>query len=311
MKSLKFIKNKRHIFSYSGVNKAKILFNIIRLLFYKLINKKFVIVKIYGNKMLLDLRTPGTSQALFVYNKREFLDTEILMKELKHDMNVLDIGANIGYYVLLEASLLDNGKVYAFEPDPRNIEILEKNIKINNFSEKVKLYPYAVAEKDCVRKFSLSEQTNLNSFTRKYGNIGHIEVKCMKLNDFAKEKKINFLRMDIEGYECMAIAGMLDFLREKQDLKLQIELHPSVFNIGEFSFLEELSMLEKFGFRTKYLISAGKARQPKIIQKGYKPIKTVIEGRLSRGLYENIKMEDLLFFLNDETKIVRSILLCK
>jgi len=300
-----------NIFAYTGISKIRIFLNIIRLLFYKLINKTSVITKIHGNKMLLDLKTLGTSEVLFVYGKRELLDTQILIEELKHDMNVLDIGANIGYYVLLEASLLDNGKVYAFEPDPRNIEILEKNIKINNFSEKVSLFPYAVAEKDCVRKFSLSEQTNLNSFTRKYGNIGHIEVKCMKLNDFAKEKKIDFLRMDIEGYECMALAGMMDFLKEKENLKLQIELHPSVFNIGEFSFLEELSMLEKFGFRTKYLISAGKAKQPKILQRGYNPIRVVREGKWGHGLYKDIKMEDLLFFLDDKTKIVRSILLCK
>jgi len=299
------------IFSYTEVSKIRIFLNIIRLLFYKLINKRFVTAKIWNNKMILDLKTPGISQTLFIYNKRELLDNWIIMNEVKDNMNVLDIGANIGFYAILEASLLDNGKVYAFEPDLRNIEILKKNIKLNNFSEKIKLYQYAAAEKDCIRKFNLAEQTNLNSFTKKEEKPGSIKVKCIKLDDFAKEKSIDFIRMDTEGYECMVIAGMMDFLRTKESLKLQIEVHPSMFNIGKFSFPKELKMLEKLGFQVKYLISAGTAKPLQILNKGYKPIKSVKEAKWSHGLYENIKMEDLLFFLDNETKIVRSILLEK
>ena len=301
----------RNIFLYTGISKTRIFLNIIRLLFYKLINKRFVIAKIYNNKMILDLKTPGISQTLFIYNKRELLDIEILMNELKDSMNVLDIGANIGYYALLEASLLDKGKVYAFEPDPRNIEILKKNIKLNNFSEKIELYPYAVAEKNCIKKFYLAKQTNLNSFTRKGKNDDFIEVKCLRLNDFAEEKNIDFIRMDLEGYECMVIAGMIDFLRIKQDLKLLIEVHSVFYDNEKFNFKEKLKTLEKFGFYVKYLVSAGKAKQSEIIQRGYEPIRSAREGSLGHGLYKNIKMEDLLFFLDNKTKIVRSILLEK
>lgn len=307
----KFTKDYKYIFSYSGINKLKIFLNIIKLLFYKLVGKRFVIKEIYGNKMILDLDEPGISKILFLYGKREMLDTDIIRQEVGGNMNVLDVGANIGYYTILEASLLDKGKVYAFEPDPRNIEVLRKNVELNRMAQKISFYPYAVAEKNCTRKFNLSRETNLSSFTREDKKVDSIEVKCIKLDDFAKEKKMDFIRMDIEGYECMVVAGMIDFLREKEDVKLQIEVHPAVFNIGEFSFLKELKMLGEFGFRVKYLISAGTAKPAQIVDKGYKPIKSVREGKWSHGLYENIKMEDLLFFLDNETKIVRSILLEK
>jgi len=310
MKMPIFFKKCKYCFSYDGTSKIRIFLNIIRFLFYKLINKRFVTAKIHGNKMLLDLNV-GMSKSLFICNTRELLDTDIVMNQIKGNMNVLDVGANIGYYTILEASLLNNGKVYAFEPDPRNIEMLKKNIKINNFSQKIKLYPYAAAEKNSIREFNLSEQTNLSSFTRKQENVGSVKVNCVKLNDFAKEKNIDFVRMDIEGYECMVIAGMLDFLRMKQNLKLLIEAHPSAFNIGSFSFIEELDSLKKFGFKVRYLISAGEARPYKIIQRGYKPIKVVKEGERTRGLYENVKMDDLISFLKNNTKIVRSILLEK
>lgn len=300
-----------NIFSYTGISRIRIFLNIIRLLFYKLINKRFVIAKIYNNKMLLDLKTLGISQVLFIYNKRELLDVEILMEELEDNMNVLDIGANIGYYAILEASLLDSGRVYAFEPDPRNIEMLKKNIKLNNFSEKIKLYPYAIAEENCIRKFNLTKRTNLSRFAEKEQGLDSIKVKCLKLNDFAKEKNIDFIRMDIEGYECMALAGMIDFLRIKQDLRLLIEVHSVFYDDERFNFKERLEMLEKFGFSVKYLVSAGLSRPKEIINLGYRPIKTVKEGRSSHGLYKDIKMKDLLTFLDNDTKIIRSIFLEK
>lgn len=311
MRCSKVIKRYKLIFSYSGVSKKKIFLNIIRLRFYKLIGKRFTTEKICGNKMILDLHTAGISSELFVYGKRELLDTWIIMSEVKGNMNIIDIGGNIGYYPILEASLLDNGKVYTFEPDPRNIEILKENIKLNNFSNKIELYPYAVADHDSFKEFYLSQKTNLSSFLKNNKSINSIPVKCIKLDNFEEINKIDFIRMDIEGYECVVIAGMINFLRAQENLKLQIEVHPSAFNIGQFSFPEELKTLEKLGFRVKYLISAGVARPAQIIGKGYKPIKSVIERKLSHGLYENIKMEDLMLFLDNEPKIVRSILLEK
>ena len=94
-------------------------------------------------------------------------------------------------------------------------------------------------------------------------------------------------------------------------MTLQIEVHPSAFNIGEFNFPEELKIMDKLGFKVKYLVSAGTAKPLEIIGKGYNLIKSAQEGKWSHGLYENIKMEDLLFFLSNEPKIVRSIFLEK
>ncbi len=311
MRILKFIKNYKYIFSYSQTSKLEIFLNIIQLLFYKLINKRFVVKEIYKNKMILNLDTPGISKTLFLYGKREILDTDIIINEIKNNMNVLDIGANIGFYVLLESSLLGDGKVYAFEPDPRNIKILERNIRLNNFSDKVKLYPYAIAEKNCIKKFNLYRETNLNSFIKRKEQGTSIDVKCIKLDDFSEIDKIAFIRMDIEGYECLAIDGMIDFLTRKESLKLQIEVHPRYYDNKEFDFNRRLKLLENFGFYVKYLVSAGVAEPEQIINLGYKPIKTAREGKLTHGLYENVKIDDLMNFLKSDIKIVRSILLEK
>src|SRR6266540_1502535 len=47
---------------------------------------------------------------------------------LKADMNIVDIGANLGYFTVIAAGRVGaSGKVFAFEPDPHNFVLLEKN----------------------------------------------------------------------------------------------------------------------------------------------------------------------------------------
>ena len=50
-------------------------------------------------------------------------------------MTVVDIGANYGSYTLIASKLVGNdGRVYAFEPEPGNYDILVKNIEMNGYT---------------------------------------------------------------------------------------------------------------------------------------------------------------------------------
>ena len=305
------LKEIKSIFSYDHIGIVEILINIIKLLFYKLVGKRFVIKKIFGNKFILDLNTGGMSKFLFIYGKREILDTDLIREEIKGDMNILEAGANIGYYAILEASLIGNGHIYAFEPDPRNLELLRKNVEINNFSNKISIYSAAISDKNGTKKFNLYKETNLNSFVERKDKGDVINVKCLKLDDFSEIDKINFIRTDIEGAECLLINGAMNFLTNSNNIRLLIEVHPIYYDEKEFNFSKILKKLENINFSVRYLISAEKSRPEKIIDAGYQPIKTTKEGKYNRGLYENIKMDDLISFLENDKKIVRSILLEK
>ena len=83
--------------------------------------------------MYLDPRDKGISRTLILFGERELDHKIILEKVLKKNMKIFDIGANIGYYVLMESELICNkGKILAIEPVKKNMQLLEKNLKLNN-----------------------------------------------------------------------------------------------------------------------------------------------------------------------------------
>src|SRR3989344_8248708 len=97
-------------------------------------NSRFILKEIHGNKMYLNLQDKGISKDLAINKTREELQTELVMNKVKEGMHVLDLGANIGYYALIEASLVGpKGKVYAIEPSQSNFDLLNKNIGLNQF----------------------------------------------------------------------------------------------------------------------------------------------------------------------------------
>ena len=64
----------------------------------------------------------------------------MLQAILEPGMNVLDIGANIGYYAIMESILVGtSGNVVAIEPMLPNIKMLRKNIELNNLTDSITL----------------------------------------------------------------------------------------------------------------------------------------------------------------------------
>src|SRR4030042_4007070 len=87
------------------------------------------------------------------------VETIRLFKQLaKEGDTVVDIGAHIGYYTLLAARIVgDTGKVYAFEPDPANHDVLVGNIKLNGFQNVVTVRK-AISDKNGQIELYLNEK---------------------------------------------------------------------------------------------------------------------------------------------------------
>ena len=114
------------IFIGTNIGRYGIVRKLCRFLSY---NLKPDWVEIEGEKMYLD---DVDSLCLSINGIHEKIITNLIKKEIHSGDVVLDIGAHIGYYTLQFANLVGStGKVYAFEPEPKNFELLKKNVQIN------------------------------------------------------------------------------------------------------------------------------------------------------------------------------------
>ena len=185
------------------------------------------VVPVHGTHLMLRLDPVDSLELL----SRPFEPSEVsLVKELlQPGQTVLDIGANIGYYTLLFSHLVGPaGRVIAFEPDPNNYALLQRNIADNN-CENVTAHQLAVgARKERLKLFQCAGN---NGMHRAYQSIccgdDFVSVDAVVLDQFlAQGPAIDFIKMDIEGFELFALQGMSHLL-EKHSPTIFVEFSPS------------------------------------------------------------------------------------
>ncbi len=217
-----------------------------------------LVVDVNGYKLKVIPGDLGISSELLMFKTHEPLTTKLLSKELKKDMVCLDVGGNIGYYTLLESNIVgENGKVIAIEPSPPNFQHLQKNLEMQN-ANNVDAYNFAAGDKDGDINFLIYEESN-GSFTIPDGETTNlpgelIKVQAKKLDTFLDELKINhvdFVRMDVEGYESHIIDGMKNTI-EKSKPMFQIEVHASL--MGKEGTKKFLRTFQEYGYEAKYYI---------------------------------------------------------
>jgi FkbM family methyltransferase len=249
--------------------------------------------------LYLDKNDPGISKTLAKskyfkkwHREPEFMD--IIESEVNEGDVAFDLGANIGYVTMHLANYVgSSGKVYAVEPSPRNYQILCKSIKANNFEQIIEADQLAVSSSSGHRDLNISDESNLNSFVKTKYTKDTIKVKTTSIDDFFLSKRFpNFIKMDIEGAEVDALAGIDKILENNSRMKILMEIHPMYYD-GD-AFTKQLIRLFKRGFKTKYLVSAGTARPDYFINHGYKPQKIYTTGDFTRGLYTDIKEEHVI-----------------
>ena len=193
-------------------------------------NLKSDFSEVQGSKMILD---PGDSLDLSINGVYGELDTKIIREEIKEGDVVIDVGANIGYYTLIFAQLVGKtGKVFAFEPEPKNFYILKKNIEINNYTNVV-VEQKIVSDKCGKMKLFISDSDIVGHRIHKMGNLEKfIELESVTLDDYMKKlnlvSKVNFIKIDVEGAEPKVLEGSKKILENNNHLKIFTEFNRDV-----------------------------------------------------------------------------------
>jgi len=145
---------------------------------------------------------------------------------------VYDVGANVGYISLVSAQLCGkSGKVFAFEALPVNVDRLRENVVINALESQITVTHAAVINTvqpvTFLTHHSGAMGKALGSTGRDEQYNGRITVPGLALDAFVYDENHpapDVIKMDIEGGEGSALAGMPRLLAEKRPILL-IELH--------------------------------------------------------------------------------------
>ena len=201
--------------------------------------------------------------ALSIFKIYEPNQTKIVKKYVHEGDVVIDVGAHVGYYTLLMAQLVGkNGKVYSFEPDPVNFELLKKSVEINGF-ENVVLIQKAVS--DTTEKIKLFLGDNDSAINRIYdAKLGDakksIDVESVTIDEYFKEndKLFNFIKIDSEGSEAKIINGMEKFLTKNRKLIMMTEFFPFLIKKSGDEPKQYLKSLENSGFELYNILDDNK-----------------------------------------------------
>ena len=225
-------------------------------LYSKLHKKKLIVKEVQGSKMHLNLDDFGLSKQLFLNGIREPECTRIMKEQLKEGMTIAEVGANIGYYALMEASIIGNkGKIYAIEPFPPNFELLKKNIEINKYNDRFELHNIAISNQPGKTKLFIQDKHNLCNMLESGACEGYVEVETKTLDDFIQGKKLpDMIRMDIEGYEYFVLEGMKKTLKDCEQCKMFIEIHPYQMYEKGLDYKKPIQMLFDSGFKPTHIV---------------------------------------------------------
>jgi len=124
---------------------------------------------------------------------------------IEPDWTVVDIGAAIGEFTVLAAKKALRGKVYAFEPNPTSVEILQKNLKQNQIKN-VEVIRKGVWCSTTRLSLNLKNDEPLQAVSSPVADVNAeiIEFETTTLQEYLKEaciEEIDLLKSDSEGAE--------------------------------------------------------------------------------------------------------------
>jgi FkbM family methyltransferase len=157
----------------------------------------------------------------------EPFEVRLFQDAIQPGMTVLDIGANIGYYTLIASqSVGTNGRVFAFEPDPRTAGTLRANVSANGATN-VKVIEKAVSDRAGEREFLLSSvaaHSGLHPSMARESLRGSAKVMSVSVDELLAGERVDVIKLDVEGEEPAALRGMARTLAQNPQACLFVEL---------------------------------------------------------------------------------------
>ena len=255
-----------NFFHGSGLGRLPGIKLIYNFLFSSLRPQGTQIINTDVGKLMVDTSDTGEVPYLLMRGSYDKFESETIRKFLLSGMTAIDIGAHIGYFTILMAKIVGNtGKVYAFDPEPKNFKLLSENLNLNRVTN-VKLVNAALSDKEGRTDLFLDDKNLGNpSFAKENIPSGSLSagigVHTLTLDSYMDGRKADFIKIDVQGAEGLIFSGAKKLL--SGNLRILMEFWPyGLRNVGT----DPLIMLEKLrssGYNFYIIDSNAKILKPK------------------------------------------------
>jgi len=191
------------------------------------------------------------SGSLLTFGYAEPSITALMLHFLKDGDSMVDAGAHFGYETLLGSRLVGSrGSVIAFEPNPSAFRFASVNLRDSN---NVRLEPKAVGDINgtaYLENRPISE-SGFNSLSCEKGGFDTTKVEIVRLDTLLadRNRRIDFLKCDVEGHELSVLRGAADILKNDQPLLVLEADMPSSDGMTSPRAHELAAYLDRYGYR--------------------------------------------------------------
>jgi FkbM family methyltransferase len=179
------------------------------------------------------------------WDKMFLEDLNTIKDFVKKGDTVIDIGGNLGFFVLILNELVGNsGQIYSFEPSKRLSQKLASTIKINDLHN-VSIVNLAIGDSEGSTTLHYNpKQSGLSSIVSDFENNSlSEEIKITTLDKFSQNisKRVSFIKIDTEGYEPQVLRGAQEIIRrDKPTIYIELGGDHQKSSVEALQVLKEL-----------------------------------------------------------------------
>lgn len=229
-------------------------------------NNQLLTQTLHGTKYIIYADDLISTPNMVVYRQWEAELSSLMYKFLNKDSFFIDVGANFGYFTCLAGAIIGGsgeGRVLSVEPNPRMLELIRKNVRINWGMSSIDIIEGALdKERRSVQMafpVQLSANATLADVDWQGDEVVRTEIDCFVLDDLLSDderRKVDFIKIDVEGFEYNVLQGMHKLINLNKNIKVVFEWSASQLKDAKVNIDEFLAFLKE-NFEYVYLLENG------------------------------------------------------
>ncbi len=177
-------------------------------------------------------------------------ETQLVLQILQAGDCMVDVGANLGYYSVIAASLVGaEGKVFSFEPEPGNFHLLEKN-REHNRAGNVECFCAALSDYEGQGSIHLNPDNLGDHQVYDAGEDRLVVGIDLRRGDdiiLSATDRVDFIKIDTQGAEFHVLSGLKEVIkRSGHNLHMIVEFWPAGLRRAGASGQQLLDLLTSF-----------------------------------------------------------------